>query len=90
MIESNRTQETRLRVLTDKVRLQELTKTVPRGEYAGYIDWSRTSPDEQPRMIAVQIVLERTTLDLLGVLSIPSMHCEVLRYLLSGDIEQVE
>src|ERR1700730_3992599 len=79
----------KLRVVSDNMRLPNIQKPIPKGEYDGYIYWQ----DESRRhMSEVQIVLkDHEMLILLGDPNgIPSMHCDVLRYLHSGDIERVE
>ncbi|MGB9426161.1 MAG: hypothetical protein WCB09_06870, partial [Methylocella sp.] len=61
---------------------------VPRGEYDAHIDW-RIGEDCERRMRGVQLVIDKDTLARMGYpAGIPSMHQEVLRYLIGGDIER--
>jgi hypothetical protein len=79
----------RLRVVTDKVKLSNISVPVPKGEYGGYIDW-QNGADGERHMIKVQLMIGRDALAQMGRgEDIPSMQCEVLRYLKQGDIERV-
>jgi hypothetical protein len=79
----------RLRVVTDKVQLSNVSVPVPKGEYDGYIDW-HSGMDGKRYMTAVQLMIDRDALAQMGrSKAIASMQCEVLRYLRHGDIEQV-
>ncbi|HMA71719.1 MAG TPA: hypothetical protein VKP67_09560 [Xanthobacteraceae bacterium] len=80
----------RLRVVTDKVKLSNISVlVVPKGEYDGYIDW-QNGADGERHMTAVQLMIDRDALAQMGRSEpIPSMRCEVLQYLKRGDIERV-
>jgi hypothetical protein len=84
------TENVRLRVVSDKVRLPNVSEPVPQGEYDGYIDW-QTKEDGKPYKIAVQLMIDREGLVRMGRPDgIRSMDREVLRYLDSGDILRVD
>lgn len=70
----SRTRSVRLRVVSNNVFLSGMQHPVSRGEYDGHIDWA--GPENEPHMASVQLMLD----------GVPSMQCEVLRYLKSGDI----
>ena len=79
----------RLRVVTDKVKLSNISAPVPKGEYDGYIDW-QDGADGDSHMSKVQIAFDRTALvQMEKPDGIPSMQCEILQYLKRGDIERV-
>jgi hypothetical protein len=81
----NRTASVRLRVISNNVRLPNVSEAVPLGEYEGHIDW--TGPADDPHMKAAQLILDQKAASQMGkAADIPSMSCEVLRYLKSGDI----
>jgi hypothetical protein len=82
------TEHVRLRVVTDRVKLSNISVPVPEGEYDGYVDWQNDTDGER-QMAAVQIIIDPTVLAQLGrPQGIPSMKCEVLQYLKHGDIER--
>ena len=84
----NSTESVRLRVVTDKVLLPNLSMPVPPGEYDAHIDW-RLGKDGERRMVAVQLLIDQDELAKMGhPAGIPSMQQEVLRYLNRGDIER--
>ena len=86
---SERPEHVRLRIVTDTVKLSNISVPVPRGEYDGYIDWQRGA-DGEPHMTAVQLIIDCDALAQMGQReSIPSMQCQVLQYLKQGDIERV-
>jgi hypothetical protein len=79
----------RVRVVTDKVIFSKILAPVPKGEYDGYIDW-QNGADGERQMTAVQLILDPAVLAQMGhPEGIPSMRCEVLRYLKQGDIERL-
>ena len=86
---SERPEHVRLRVVTNKVKLSNISVPVPKGEYDGYADW-QNGADGERHMTAVQLMIDPAALAQMGWREdIPSMQCEVLRYLKQGDIEQV-
>ncbi|MGB6325742.1 MAG: hypothetical protein WBG11_08195 [Methylocella sp.] len=85
---SAETESGRVLIVTDKVLLSNISVPVPRGEYDAHIDW-RIGEDCERRMRGVQLVIDKDTLARMGYpAGIPSMHQEVLRYLIGGDIER--
>jgi len=65
----------RLRVVTDRLKLSNISVPVPEGER---------------QMAAVQLVIGPAVLAQLGrPEGIPSMQCEVLQYLKQGDIVRI-
>jgi len=79
----------RLRVVTDRLKLSNISVPVPEGEYDGYIDWLNETDGER-QMAAVQLVIGPAVLAQLGrPEGIPSMQCEVLQYLKQGDIVRI-
>ncbi len=86
---SERPEQVRVRVVTDNVILSKISAPVPKGEYDGYIDWQNAANGER-HMTAVELILDPAALAGMGhPEGIPSMQCEVLRYLKQGDIERV-
>lgn len=82
-------EQVRLRVLSNKVQLSNISTPVPKGEYDAYIDWQNTADGER-RMTAVQLMLDKSALGQMGrPEGVPSMQCEVLQFLKQGDIERV-
>jgi hypothetical protein len=85
---SERPEHVRLRVVTDKMKLSNISVPVPEGEYDGYIDW-QNEPDGKRQMAAVQLIIDANVFAQMGrPHGIPSMQCEVLQYLKQGDIER--
>ena len=79
----------RLRVVTDRLKLSNISVPVPEGEYDGYIDWLNETDGER-QMAAVQLVIGPAVLAQLGrPEGIPSMQCEVLQYLKQGDMVRI-
>jgi hypothetical protein len=76
----------RMRVVSDKVRLLNISMPVPKGEYDVYID-SQVGLDGECYRTKAQLILDQDALTRMGRPDgIPSMQCEVLLYLKSGDI----
>ncbi len=83
------TEHIRLRVVTENVRLPDISVPVPKGEYDGYIDWQK-GLDGERHMAAIQLIIGHDALAQMGRSEpIPSMGREVLRYFKQGDIERV-
>lgn len=79
----------RLRVVTNNVKLSNISVPVPKGEYDAYADW-QNGADGKRHITSVQIMIHPAALAQMGRREdIPSMQCEVLRYLKQGDIERV-
>jgi hypothetical protein len=87
---STTTENARLRVVTDNVRLPNIQKAIPKGEYDGHFDWLH-APECEAFITSVLIEIKQDVLTVLGTPNgIPAMQREVLRYLQSGDIKHVE
>jgi hypothetical protein len=75
----------RLRVETDEVRLPNTNAPIPKGYYDGHIDL-----DTDGNMQAVRIILGPRTREVIGMAADASMPCEVLRFMKSGDIREID